>query len=231
MQQKRPLWAGLARSFALTASACGNNGTAPTAPTAAHDHARQATAVPAGEATATAVDLRTQLNALLSEHVALASAATGAAAGGRDAEFKAAADALDGNSTDLATLIGSAYGPDAEAVFLQGWRNHIGFFVDYTQGTAARDNAKRDKALADLNQYAADLATFLNTANGMPVAETIALLKAHVVGLTAVIDAQIAGDQPRVYGELRKATAHMHMFGDPLAAATVQKFPAKFARS
>src|SRR5437867_13246513 len=54
----------------------------------------------AGTATSAtkAADLRTGLNALLGEHVYLASAATNAALGGRQAEFEAAAAALDANS-------------------------------------------------------------------------------------------------------------------------------------
>jgi len=55
------------------------------------------------------------LNRLLAEHVFLASSATGGALGNRDAQFKAAAAELDGNSVDLSKAIGSAYGPDAAA--------------------------------------------------------------------------------------------------------------------
>src|SRR2546430_2406058 len=70
----------------------------------------------AGTATSAtkAADLRTGLNALLGEHVYLASAATNAALGGRQAEFEAAAAALDANSVDIAKAIGSVYGADAE---------------------------------------------------------------------------------------------------------------------
>src|SRR2546427_10050748 len=56
-----------------------------------------------------AADLRTGLNALLGEHVYLASAATNAALGGPPAEVEAAASALDANSVDSAKAIGSLY--------------------------------------------------------------------------------------------------------------------------
>ena len=46
-------------------------------------------------------DLRTGLNSLFREHIFLAAAATGAALGGRDGEFKAAAGSLDANSVDI----------------------------------------------------------------------------------------------------------------------------------
>ena len=93
------------------------------------------------------------LNMALREHAILAAMATGSALGGRDAEFKAAANALDGNSIDIAKAIGSVYGADAEKAFLPLWRKHIGFVVDYTTGLATKDKAKQDKAVDDLVRY------------------------------------------------------------------------------
>jgi hypothetical protein len=89
-----------------------------------------------------AASLRVGLNALLSEHVYLAAAATSAALAGRQPEFQAAATALDANSVDVARAIGSVYGPEAEKAFLPLWRKHIGMVVDYTTGAATNDRAK-----------------------------------------------------------------------------------------
>src|SRR5262245_5866525 len=86
-----------------------------------------------------AAGLRVGLNALLSEHVYLAAAATNAALGGRQPEFEAAAAALDANSVDVAKAIGSVYGVEAEQAFLPLWRKHIGMVVDYTVGAATGD--------------------------------------------------------------------------------------------
>src|SRR2546430_15222507 len=116
------------------------------------------TATPATKA----ADLRTGLNALLGEHVYLASAATNAALGGRQAEFEAAAAALDANSVDIARAIGSVYGADAEKAFLPLWRRHIGFFVDYTVGVATKDKSKQGKAVNDLVGYTEDFGAFLD---------------------------------------------------------------------
>ena len=41
--------------------------------------------------------------------------------------------------------MGGAY-PAAEKPFLDSWRQHIGFFVDYTLGQATKDSAKVAKA-------------------------------------------------------------------------------------
>lgn len=181
---------------------------------------------------ATAGELRVTLDSLLTEHVALAASATNAALGGRTDEFNAAAAALDANSVDLSKAIGSVYGADAEKAFLPLWRTHIGFFVDYTQGAAAKDQAKQDKALSDLTQYAQDFGAFLSGANPNLTKDAVAgLLGPHVTTLTSVIDAQGAGDQTKAYSELRMAFGHMTMIANPLTDAIVKQFPDKFGTS
>jgi hypothetical protein len=186
-------------------------------------------AAPAAAQTS-ASDLRTGLNTMLAEHVYLAAAATDAALGGRSTEFKEAAAALDANSVALGKAIGSVYGDGAGAAFLELWRKHIGFFVDYTTGVAKKDKAAQDKAVNDLIGYAADFAAFLASANpNLPKDAVQGLVKDHVVGLKAVVDAQARGDWSGAYARLREAAGHMQMIADPLAGAISKQFLEKFA--
>ncbi len=183
----------------------------------------------AGTAEAPAATLRTALNLALREHVYLAAAATNAALGGRDAEFKAAAGALDANSVAVAKAIGSVYGPDAERAFLPLWRKHIGMVVDYTVGKATGDGAKQDRAVSDLVAYTQDFGAFLAGANpNLPKAVVADLVKHHVVTLKDVIDAQAAKDPKRAFMAERTGAAHMQMIADPLAEAIVTQFPDRF---
>ncbi len=138
------------------------------------------------------------------------------------------AAALDANSVDLAKLIGSVYGPTAETAFLEGWRRHIGFFVDYTVGSAKKDPAAKEKAVADLKQYAVEVSDLFHAANGLPKADLVTLVEGHISSLTSVIDAQAASDDRLAYTLIRESVGHMQHFSDPLAAATVAKFPEKF---
>jgi hypothetical protein len=177
-----------------------------------------------------AADLRTTLNATLAEHVYLAAAATGAALGGRTDEFKRAAGALDANSVALSQAIGSVYGPEAEVAFLELWRSHIGFFVDYTTALGKGDRAGQEAAVAHLTGYADDFAAFLSSANpNLPKAAVSDLVRSHVLTLKAVVDAQQRRDWAGAYGRLREAAAHMRMIGDPVAGAIAKQFPEKFA--
>jgi hypothetical protein len=176
-----------------------------------------------------AAELRAGLNYLLGEHILLASSATGAALAGRDAQFKAAAAALDANGVDISKAIGSVYGQGAGDAFLPLWRRHIGFVVDYTVGVATKDQAKQRKAVEDLVGYSQDFGAFLASANpNLPKDVVAGLVRDHILTLKPVIDAQAAGDQPKVYTVLRSATVHMRMIADPLAEAIVKQFPQKF---
>jgi len=177
-----------------------------------------------------ASDLRSGLNALLQEHVYLASAATGAALGGRNAEFTAAAGALDSNSVALSQAIGSVYGADAGTAFLALWRKHIGFFVDYTVATANKDRAKQDAAVNGLVQYTQDFGAFIASANpNLTKGAVASLVKSHVLGLKTVVDAQAMRDPTKAFLAERSAAAHMSMIATPLADAIVKQFPERFA--
>jgi hypothetical protein len=174
-------------------------------------------------------DLRLALNQLLSEHATLAAAATGAALGGRNKEFEAAAGALDMNSQDIAKAIGSVYGDAAGEAFLPLWRKHIGFFVDYTMATAKGSGKGQKKAVDDLLGYAGDFAAFLNSATpSLPKDAVADLVKMHILSLKDVVDAQANRDQKLAYQKIREAAHHMQMIADPLADAIVKQFPEKF---
>jgi len=177
-----------------------------------------------------AAELRAKLNTLLQEHAYLAAGATNAALGGRQAEFQAAAGALDANSVDLSKAIGMVYGAGAEGAFLALWRKHIGFFVDYATGVAAKDKAKQNKAVNDLVGYTQDFGAFLASANPNLPKEVVAdLVKTHVLTLKDVVDAQGMGDQKKAFMALRAAAGHMMMIADPLASAIAKQFPERFA--
>ncbi|MGZ6791426.1 MAG: hypothetical protein ACXVFV_00615 [Mycobacteriales bacterium] len=200
--------------LAITTAACGSStkkasdtattGTSTTAPAAAVTGA-EATKTPAAE-------LRAGLTYLLTEHVYLAGIATGTAIADKGdlnaASFKAAAAALDANSVALSKAIGAAY-PAAEQPFLNSWRQHIGFFVNYTLGKATKNQAMTDKAIKDLDGYRTGFGQLINSVvPELPAAAVADELKPHVASLFAAIDAQVAGS-PTQFALLETAAGHM----------------------
>ena len=188
-----------------------------------------------GDAGSKASTLRAGMTAALREHVLLATSATSAALGGRQAQFEAAAAALNGpsnsNTTTIVGAVTSVYDAEAGKAFDGLWRSegHIPGFVAYTQGLAANDKAKQDKALADLTAYAKTFGTTMNQVNeNLPAAAVEEAIKGHALTLKAVIDAQKAGDAAKAATLLREAVHHMSGTADVLTEATVKKFPEKF---
>src|SRR3546814_13703436 len=89
-----------------------------------------------------------------------------------------AVDTLDANSVARSEAISSVYGEEGGAQFLELWRNHIGFFVEYTLGGATGDTAMQEAAGQKLDDYRADFGAFIESATdgeltGAVVAENL----------------------------------------------------------
>jgi hypothetical protein len=182
-----------------------------------------------GDPSSKAAELLTSLNAGLREHVFLASAATGAALGGRSDEFAGAKAALDANSDDVTGVIAGVYGDEAGKQFAPLWKQHIDFLVDYTNAVAAKEQAKADKAMGDLLSYTEAFGAFINAASPKLTKDAVAeLIKTHVFTLKDVIDAQAAKNFTKAYTSERTAADHMAMIATGLATTVVAQFPTKF---
>jgi hypothetical protein len=214
---------GAAASIAVAACSSGNGGgSGGTATPAGSSPAATGTAAMAHGAAATksqVADLRSGLTYLLTEHVYDAGIALKAAVDKKgnlaDPGVKAAVSTLDANSVALSKALGSVY-PQAEAPFLASWRQHIGFFVDYTLGKATKNTAMADKAKKDLDGYRTSFGQLINTVVPELPADAVAQeLVPHVQTLLDAIDAVVAGS-PTVTGKLAMAADHM-----PMTAATL----------
>ncbi|HVW35120.1 MAG TPA: hypothetical protein VHL53_21485, partial [Acidimicrobiia bacterium] len=178
----------------------------------------------------TAATLRSKLAGLFGEHVYLASAATGAALGGRADEFAAASAALDGNSNALTDNFTAIFDATTGKTFDGLWKKHVGLFVAYAQGLAAHDGGKSAQAVSDLNTYAKDFGTFINSVlPSLPADSVTGLVSTHIQTLKAVVDAQAGSDENAVFTAERAAVAHMATVAAGLAGAIAKKNPDKIS--
>ncbi|GAC1656484.1 MAG: hypothetical protein NVS9B1_11970 [Candidatus Dormibacteraceae bacterium] len=220
----------LATGVVFTLVACGNSGSGSTPAPKASSSSSTTTTATAPDAKSAAADVRVKLNYLLGEHIVLASKATGAALGGRNAEFAAYGDLLNKNGNDIGDMIGSVYGDAAKTQFNGIWSAHNGFFVDYTKAVAAKDDAAKAKAVQNLTTiYVPQFSEFIAGATGLPKDTVAQLTTMHVQQTAAIVDAQAAKDWPTAYANIRKAYAHMRSIGDPLSEAIVAKNSSKIA--
>ena len=177
--------------------------------------------------------LQRDLTALLIDHEYLAGLAvvTAVQAKGdlKDPSVEAAAAALDNNSVALSQAIGSVYGPEGEQQFLDLWRAHIGFFVDYTLGKATNDKKMARKASKKLDGYRADFGAFIEgaTEGGLPQAAVADALTPHVDATKDAIDSVVSG-KGNPFEKLRAAAGHMPGIATALAGAISTQFPEKF---
>ncbi len=195
----------------------------------AAERATVATATTAADSPA--ADLRADLTHLLGDHEYLAgiTVVQAVSTGPDSPQTEAAAGALDANSKALADAVGSVYGKEAGATFLELWRKHIGFFVSYTVGGVTGDKAAQAKARADLDGYRNDFGAFLASANPNLTKDAIAqALVPHVDSTFAAIDAVVAKDLS-AFDKLRQAASNLPPVAKLLAGAIAQQFPEKFS--
>ncbi|MBW3591503.1 MAG: copper amine oxidase, partial [Actinobacteria bacterium] len=227
MNTRRPMWlrsfVAILLSLALLGTACATQ----------DEDEQEATGESNGPDTGVdtaASQLRSGLTSQLQEHVYLAGIAvnTGANAGLDSAEFEAAAGALDENSVALSEAITSVYGEDAGQQFLELWRKHIGFFVDYTEGKATDDARKAREAKRNLDGYREDFGAFLESANpNLPKEAVVEELQPHVQTLFAAIDAVVAGDAS-AFSKLREAAQVMPNTAKTLAGGIAAQMPDEY---
>jgi cytochrome c556 len=173
-------------------------------------------------------ELRSALGQILGEHALLAVAAMQKGYDGAE-DFGQAAGELTRNADDLTAAIVSVYGNEAGEAFEEIWMSHIGYFVDYVTATAASDQAGRNKAIADLEEYRMEQAEFFAGANPNFDKDTIADgLKMHIDHLLHAFDLYVKGDYEGVYEAAATAYSHMFMTADALAGGIAAQFPEQF---
>ncbi len=238
MNSSRKKLAALGLVLALGAAACGSDGdggAAPTsapsttttttteAPTTTTTEAQAMELIGVAAAQSPAAELRSLLTAQLQEHVYLAGTAVFTAIN-VPSVFEAAAATLDQNSQDLAASVASLYGDDAGDAFLELWRTHIGFFVDYTTARAMGDEAGQMAAKTALQGYREDFGAFLESANPALTKEAVvAELQPHVETVFAAIDAVVDGDAD-AFDKLKVAANVMPNTAATLAGAFADQF-------
>ena len=179
-------------------------------------------AAPADEEPATG--LRVTLSQLLGEHAFLLMETMRAASLG-EGEEAALRSALDDHTANVRDAIASVYGDAGGDAFGALWQDHIDLLIAYADAVRDGDEAARGEAERGLDQYVADLAAFLESANpAFRAEEEAAALRIHVDQLMAFTD----GDFDAAYESQRHAYVHMFELGDHLALGMARQFPDRF---
>ena len=144
--------------------------------------------------------LRTALTRLLGEHVALV-VATMRSTVADTGDQPSLADAVNGNTQDLAGAIDALFGAAAAKGFQERWADHVDELMAYARAVAEQDTAGQERARRNLQGFEQTFATFLDDATEHRLGQP-ALAQAFVMHdrmLLAQIDA---------YGARNYAQAH-----------------------
>lgn len=185
-----------------------------------------------GDVTSPASSLRAALTGLLIQHVAATAfvVQTAVANGGnlKAPEVQGAIAALTNNTNHLGAAIGSVYGAGAQQAFLKLWNAHIGFFVNFTLGTATHNQAMVATANTDLQGYISQFSAFLAAATKLPESALAADLQGHVTTLETAITDIVTGSTSEGTA-LLMAESHMAGTAAVLAQGIVASQPSKFS--
>lgn len=145
---------------------------------------------------------------LLHEHSSLATAYLKAELLAQP-DLAAAKAAVDANSQLLAHTVDRLY-PGSHDEFLNLWRQHVQFSVDYLNASKVNDTAAKDEAKQKLQDVNNKIGVLLdNISDKLNRAQFTQQLQAHSDGTLVTIDAMIAGDWAKVYAESHKSYEDM----------------------
>lgn len=141
------------------------------------------------------LQLRSALTKLLGEHVALVIASMRSSVGAEE-DFTAMGDALNANTTALATAIDGLFGAAAGRGFQSRWADHVDNLMAYTRATVGDDPAGQERARLELREFESSFASFLDSATQKRLGEPLLtqMYVMHDRELMAEIDAYHAGN-------------------------------------
>ena len=184
---------------------------------------------PVAEAAAVpAPQLQAALRELWHGHIVHARDYAVAMHAGKDADAKAAADAVVENAKQISAAVAGFYGQAGGDQMMTLLAGHWGAVKAMTDARIKGDDTAADKAIADLNANAAGIAKFLAGANpNLPEETVLGMMLAHGAHHVAQVKLILANDTAGEATEWTAMQAHMDMIADALAGAIAKQFPDK----
>ncbi|QKS72874.1 copper amine oxidase [Paenalkalicoccus suaedae] len=192
----------------------------PTVAGAAHEAPSAST--PAG-------DLRATLDELLSEHFVLA--VTSMMKQYDEApDAMQVTDALDQNAADMTPAIASIYGDEGAAEFERIFRGHNDYTDDFVTAALNDDDALREEALMEVDEFVDEFSTFLDAATegNLPKETAASVLALHEEQVLGTFDAYVAGDYEQSWTTFREGFDLMYDISGALSVAITTQMPDAF---
>ncbi|MFD1021010.1 copper amine oxidase [Thalassobacillus hwangdonensis] len=183
------------------------------------------------KANSSVADLRSNLNALASEHFALAVLEMQKGYNQSD-DYDFVTWAENEHTADFKATIASLYGEEGAAQFEKVWQqDHINAQTDIVTATLEEDEEARKQAEESLKMFAKDFGAFLSTATEGNLTEEAATeaVWAHEEDVLQTYDNYVNGDYEATYDSFREGYAFMFGIGQTLGDAIAHQMPDKFS--
>lgn len=177
-----------------------------------------------------AADLRSNLNALASEHFALAVLEMQK---GYDqaADYDFVTWAENQHTADFKSAINSLYGEEGAAQFEKVWQqDHINAQSDIVTAAIEEDAEARQMAEESLQMFADDFGAFLATATegNLPEEAATDAVWTHEEQVLMTFDHYVAEEYTETYDSFREGYGFMFGIGETLGDAIVKQMPEQF---
>ncbi|MCA0970995.1 copper amine oxidase [Halobacillus litoralis] len=177
-----------------------------------------------------AADLRSNLNALASEHFALAVLEMQK---GYDqaADYDYVTWAENQHTADFKAAIASLYGEEGAAQFEKVWQqDHINAQSDIVTAALEEDDEARQMAEDSLMMFAEDFGAFLGAATegNLPAEAATEAVWMHEEQVLKTFDEYVAEDYTASYDSFREGYGFMFGIGETLGDAIVKQMPEQF---
>lgn len=193
-------------------------------------HHSTGSAVHANKESQAAIDLRAGLTTLLTDHVTTNLEVNRLiASGAAQADIDIAISAQVANAEALSGAVGSIYGPEAAAHFSELFLEHIEESNSFAMAVAAGDEAAKQLANEELQEYLVDIAHFFS--NAIPVLSFEAvygLLLEHENLINQSTEALINQNFGQSKKYEQQAIRQVKVIADALASGIIETQPDKF---
>ncbi|MYL72457.1 copper amine oxidase [Halobacillus litoralis] len=182
------------------------------------------------KADAPAADLRSNLNALASEHFALAVLEMQKGYN-QSADYDFVTWAENQHTQDFKAAIESIYGQEGAEQFEQVWQqDHINAQSDLVTAALEEDEEARKMAEESLQMFAEDFGAFLGSATegNLPAEAATEAVWMHEEQVLKTFDAYVEGDYEAAYTSFREGYGFMFGIGETLGDAIVKQMPDQF---
>ncbi len=179
----------------------------------------------AGSVTATAYtkgDLQVNSNAdilfdnLINEHLSLLIGALRSSYDNRS-DLESILTALDNNSVAIADTIEAIYGSAGGEMFLDIWRGHITYLVNYSDALEKNDSVGKEMAMEDIDLFDSRFANFLMQVKpDTPYTDIDETVSGYVLTLKSTIDTYSEEDYEKFYINQREASRYIISLSDLL---------------